>query len=150
MKLLIKHNLLLFLLVTISCNYDQSIASANNPLSATFIIVPNSMKDTQYQAEIILLNTTNKTLSDGWQLQFNFSSPDQTIKKISSGTTTLGASSPITISNLRQHVRTSPQGKRTIRMTVNKNAGTIPAIPVISTSALVDTDGPSNLTVHAA
>jgi Cellulose binding domain len=148
MKYGTKNSFLFFLLIA-SCSSLQ-IASSNlqQPLSATFEIDPQSIKDTQYQAKINLVNNGSK-LCNGWQLEFNFSSADQVIKKISSGVTTVGASNPITITNIPQHIRTAAGGRRTIRITVQKNYDTIATAPTITATADQSKDCSSSLTVGA-
>lgn len=149
MKFRIKNSFLFFLLITIS-SVSQFISSSNQQLnlSATFEIDHKSITEKQYQAKINLVNNGSK-LCNGWQLQFNFSSPDQVIKKISSGITTISASNQITITNTPQHIRTPAGGKRTIRITVQKNPDTIPTAPTIVATADQSSNCSSNLTVSA-
>ncbi len=147
MNVIMKKNILLIMIVTIFASSISAIRS-DQQLSAKFEIIPHPDWTNAYEAKITLVNKGPK-LSNGWQLQFNFSSPDQTIKKISSGITPLNESNQIIITNLAQHIRTSAGGQRVIKIIVNKNPNTIPQIPTITTIANAPLNS-SPKTLHVA
>ena len=141
MNFMIK-NIPLLAISIITCLSSQLTMSLDQQkLPATFKIIPHADWTNKYEAKITLVNNTDQKFSNGWQLQFNFSSPDQTITKIRSGVTTIRASNPIIITNTPQHIRTQVGGTRTITITVNKNPNTIPEIPTITAIAF---DNPNN------
>jgi len=137
-----KKNLLMFFIILLSVT-SQLVVSSQSPITATFSIEPNSMKDTQYKAFITLVNN-GPALSRGWQLNFNFSSFDQIIQKVTGGNAQK-KSNPIIINNTSQHIRTAQGQKRTVRLTISKDATTIPTIPVVTVVA--DTTKTNNLAV---
>jgi hypothetical protein len=135
-----KKNVSIFFLILLSVT-SQLVISSQPGITATFSIVPNSMKDTKYNALITLVNN-GPALSRGWQLEFNFSSSDQIIEKVTGGNAQKKRN-PIIINNTSQHIRTAQGQKRTVRLTISKDAKTVPSIPVVTVVA--DTTRNNNL-----
>ncbi len=122
----------LFSILALSCLSFQTIMTNDSQLSATFKIVADL--NTKYIAEITVTNNGPK-ITGGWQLDFDFSSKDQTIKKIWSNKAII-KDGHVTIINSPQHIRIPANSSRNIRLEINKKANTTPSIPNIIATVL--------------
>ena len=127
-------------------SWNQMLGS-NQQLTPSYQIINNPSNPNTYQL-IIQLTNNGSDLTNGWQLQFNFSTPDQQITRINSGTAQT-TSNLVTIVNLPQQIRTDAGFTRTVRITVRKNAQTIPGILGIKVTTPTQSTTQSTLNFNA-
>jgi hypothetical protein len=125
---------------------NQTLNSSKQ-LTPSYQIINNPNNPDTYQL-IIQLTNNGSDLTNGWQLQFNFSTPDQQITRIHSGIAQT-TSNLVTIINLPQHIRTNGGFTRTIRITVRKNAQTIPGILGMKVTTPIESTTRSKLNFNA-
>jgi hypothetical protein len=127
------------------------------PLTALFEIktipaMKNPDPNKYYTATITVTNNSTTTIYNGWQVDFNFSSPDQTIQKMSNGVI-VSANNPISIKNTPQLIRidrsafinpatgaliqvSSSTNPRIIYLLINKQPGSRPIAPIVTAKIL--------------
>lgn len=127
-------------------SWNQMLGSSLQ-LTPAYQIIKNPSNPNTYQL-IIQLTNNGSDLANGWQLQFNFSTPDQQITRINSGIAQT-TSNLVTIVNLPQHIRTDAGLTRTVRITVRKNAQTIPGILGMKVTAPMQSTTQSTLNFNA-
>lgn len=126
---------------------SNQMLSSSKQLTPSYQIINNPKNPHTYQL-IIQLTNNGSDLTNGWQLQFNFSTPDQQIARINSGTAQT-TSNLVTIVNLPQHIRTDGGFTRTVRITVRKNAQTIPGISGMKVTTPIESTTRSKLNFNA-